>query len=100
MVANVRQSQETDGGVNPYSDFEEDDDNAAVGSGVVETNENYDDDDDEDYAEIGQVIDQDFNEASDSAGEISLKADNKQFKGKDSSKKRKNAAPSSGEPVG
>ncbi len=73
--ADKRQSRETDGGVNPYSDFEEDDDKAAVGSGVVETNENYDDDEDDDYAEIDQVLDHDFNEASDSAGETSLKAD-------------------------
>ena len=68
--------------MNPYSDFEEDDDNAAVGSGVVETNENYEDEDDEyDYAEIAQ--DHDFNEASDSAGETSLKAnDDNSKKGK------------------
>lgn len=28
----------------PYSDFEDDDDQEAVGSGVMETNQNYDDD--------------------------------------------------------
>ncbi len=39
----LRQSRGTDGVQNPYSDFD-DDDQAAVGSGIVETNENYDDD--------------------------------------------------------
>ena len=74
--------------MNPYSDFEEeeeDDDKAAVGSGVVETNENYEDEDDDyDYAEIAQEnLDHDFNEASDSAGETSLKAnDDNSKKGK------------------
>ena len=39
----LRQSRGTDGAQNPYSDFE-DDDQAAVGSGIVETDENYEDD--------------------------------------------------------
>ena len=40
----VRQSIGTDGAQNPYSDFEEEDEKAAVGSGIVETNDDYDDD--------------------------------------------------------
>lgn len=41
----VRQSIGTDGAQNPYSDFdEEEDEKAAVGSGIVETNDDYEDD--------------------------------------------------------
>jgi hypothetical protein len=39
----IRQSMATSGN-QPYSDFEDDDDQAAIGSGIMETNENYDDD--------------------------------------------------------
>jgi len=45
----VHLSQGTNSGQNAYSDFEEDDDQAAVGSGIVETNENYGD---EGYEEV------------------------------------------------
>ena len=65
-VEPVRKSQETDGG-NAYSDFEDDDD-PAVGSGIVETNENYDEDE---YSDVEEQY-QDFKEATDSAGETSL----------------------------
>ena len=68
----VRQSQETDGGQNPYSDFDEDDDAAAVGSGIVETNENYD----EDYEEMDDNYKEAYEAASDSAGSTSLKVEN------------------------
>lgn len=44
----VRQSIGTDGAQNPYSDIEDDDEQAAVGSGIVETNGDYEEDDYED----------------------------------------------------
>ena len=40
----VRQSIGTDGCQNPYSDFDEEEEKAAVGSGIVETNDDYEDD--------------------------------------------------------
>ena len=46
--AAVRASRATDGSKDPYSEFDDEDDQAAVGSGIVETNENYED---EDYGE-------------------------------------------------
>ena len=47
----MRQSQGTNDDQNPYSDFEDDDEQAAVGSGVVETNENYGEDYGDDVSE-------------------------------------------------
>jgi len=41
----MRQSIGTDGCQNPYSDFEEDGEQAAVGSGIVETTGDYEEDD-------------------------------------------------------
>ena len=43
--AAIRMSHATDGSKDPYSEFDDDDDKAAVGSGIVETNENYEDED-------------------------------------------------------
>lgn len=72
--------------------YEDDDEGerAAVGSGIVETNENYDDQDmdadEDDYEDIdGESGYQDLKmnhhaDASDSAGEISLKDNKKQDK--------------------
>ena len=66
----VRRSLGTEEGANPYSEFEDEEEQAAVGSGIVETNENYDGEGEADYDIDGY---QDFHEMTDSAGETSLK---------------------------